>query len=46
MKVKRTPSLVALGQNIFAKRRAVGEFSGLNIRPILINTKKKSGLLF
>jgi len=38
---RRSPTLVAVGERIFATKKAIGEFSGLNIRPILIPTKKK-----
>jgi len=40
-KVIRQPSLVALGENIFAPSAAKGEFSGINIRPIIISKPKK-----
>jgi len=39
--IKRQASLVALGENIFAKEKGKGEFSGLTIRPIIIDGKKK-----
>ena len=35
-KIKRSPSLLAIGEQIKSKKKGRGEFSGLGIRPILI----------